>query len=82
MSNVELKKEDLAKATSGEQTAPAPSDGTKSLEEIKMGVVDAVRAIKDGPRAMRLYMETCVKCGTCASVCPVYSSVGTTSFCR
>jgi Fe-S oxidoreductase len=28
--------------------------------------------MKDGPRAMRMYMEMCVKCGTCASVCPVY----------
>jgi Fe-S oxidoreductase len=43
-----------------------------SNEEIKDQVVDAVKAIKDGPRAMRMYMETCVKCGTCASVCPVY----------
>jgi Fe-S oxidoreductase len=35
-------------------------------------VVESIDAIKDGPRALRMYMEICVKCGTCASVCPVY----------
>ena len=40
--------------------------------EIKEQVVEAISAIKDGPRAMRMYMELCAKCGTCASVCPVY----------
>jgi Fe-S oxidoreductase len=35
-------------------------------------VVESINAIKDGPRALRMYMEMCVKCGTCASVCPVY----------
>ncbi len=35
-------------------------------------VIDAIKAIEKGPRAMRMYMEMCAKCGTCASVCPVY----------
>ena len=35
-------------------------------------VVDAIKAIDDGPRVMKLYMEMCAKCGTCASQCPVY----------
>jgi Fe-S oxidoreductase len=35
-------------------------------------VLDSVGAIKQGPKALRLYMEMCAKCGTCASVCPVY----------
>ncbi len=39
---------------------------------VKDQVIDAIKAIKHGPRAMRLYMELCAKCGTCASVCPVY----------
>ncbi len=34
--------------------------------------VNAVTAIQKGPKALRLYMENCVRCGTCASVCPVY----------
>lgn len=39
---------------------------------VKEKVVESVKAMKDGPRAMRMYMEMCAKCGTCASVCPVY----------
>ena len=54
---------DLKKAESG-------TDLTR--EEIKQQVVESISAIKDGPRAMRMYMELCAKCGTCASVCPVY----------
>jgi len=45
------------------------SDGNVNTKE---QVVDSIKAMKDGPRAMRMYMEMCVKCGTCASVCPVY----------
>ena len=41
-------------------------------ENVREQVVDSITAIKNGPRAMRLYMEMCAKCGTCASVCPVY----------
>ncbi|NNM03748.1 MAG: (Fe-S)-binding protein, partial [Gemmatimonadetes bacterium] len=50
------------------------SDSEKELtkEEVKQTVVDSISAIKDGPRSMRMYMEMCAKCGTCASVCPVY----------
>lgn len=43
-----------------------------SENNVKEQVVESIKAIKDGPRAMRMYMEMCVKCGTCASVCPVY----------
>lgn len=32
----------------------------------------SIAAIKKGPRALRLYMDVCAKCGTCAEVCPVY----------
>jgi len=39
---------------------------------VKEKVVNAIKAMKTGPRAMRMYMEMCAKCGTCASVCPVY----------
>ena len=42
----------------------------------KETVVEAIKAMKDGPRAMRMYMEMCAKCGTCASVCPVYYGKG------
>jgi len=40
--------------------------------DTKDKVVNAIKAMKKGPRAMRMYMEMCAKCGTCASVCPVY----------
>ncbi len=42
----------------------------------KETVVEAIKAMKDGPRAMRMYMEMCAKCGTCASVCPIYYGKG------
>ncbi len=35
-------------------------------------VVDEIKAIDDGPKALKLYMQMCAKCGTCASQCPVY----------
>lgn len=43
-----------------------------SEKSVKEKVVDSISAIKNGPRAMRMYMEMCAKCGTCATVCPVY----------
>lgn len=35
-------------------------------------VIKEIKAIKNGPKALKLYMEMCAKCGTCSSVCPVY----------
>jgi Fe-S oxidoreductase len=43
-----------------------------SDRNVKEEVVAAIKAMRKGPRAMRMYMEMCAKCGTCASVCPVY----------
>ncbi|MHC4176579.1 MAG: (Fe-S)-binding protein [Planctomycetota bacterium] len=43
-----------------------------SDNDVKEKVVDAIKAIEKGPRAMRMYMEMCAKCGTCATACPVY----------
>ncbi|MEW6615525.1 MAG: (Fe-S)-binding protein [Thermodesulfobacteriota bacterium] len=34
-------------------------------------VINSVNAIKDGPRALQLYMDICAKCGTCAEQCHV-----------
>jgi len=34
-------------------------------------MIDQVSAIKNGPRVLQLYMELCVKCGTCAEQCHV-----------
>jgi len=38
----------------------------------RKAVVNGVSAIDKGPQAMKLYMENCIRCGTCAEVCPVY----------
>jgi Fe-S oxidoreductase len=43
-----------------------------SDSNLKNKVLEDVTAIKNGPRAMRMNLEMCAKCGTCASVCPVY----------
>ena len=45
---------------------------TLAPAEVKQKVVDAIKAIRKGPRSLRMYMDMCVKCGTCAAVCPVY----------
>ena len=45
-------------------------DGSEKASDASMKetVVDTIKDMKDGPRAMRMYMEMCAKCGTCASV--------------
>lgn len=53
----------------GRQQAPAE---TMSPEQMKATVVNMVKAIEKGPRALQMYMDMCAKCGTCATVCPVY----------
>jgi len=45
---------------------------TEQKKSVKQKVVDAIKAIKNGPRAGRMYMEMCAKCGSCSNVCPVY----------
>ena len=52
-------------ANGGRESAMPP-------EKIKATVIDAVKGIRNGPRALRMYMEMCAKCGVCASACPVY----------
>ncbi|MHC4305406.1 MAG: (Fe-S)-binding protein [Planctomycetota bacterium] len=47
-------------------------DKSASDNNVKEKVVSLIKAMREGPRAMRLYMEMCAKCGTCATVCPVY----------
>ncbi|MHC5079327.1 MAG: (Fe-S)-binding protein [Planctomycetota bacterium] len=44
----------------------------ESATQTKEKVLKSIGAIKGGPRFLRMYMDMCVKCGTCASVCPVY----------
>jgi Fe-S oxidoreductase len=58
-----------AAARPAPQIQPVPESPRKPEKET---VVKAVEAIKGGPRALRIPMEECAKCGTCAEVCPVY----------
>ncbi|MFC1475959.1 4Fe-4S dicluster domain-containing protein, partial [Candidatus Zixiibacteriota bacterium] len=39
---------------------------------IRQSVIDACKAIDNGPKVLKLYMEMCARCGTCAEQCPVY----------
>jgi Fe-S oxidoreductase len=41
-------------------------------EQMKTTVVEMVKGIQKGPRAVQMYMEMCAKCGVCAASCPVY----------
>lgn len=36
-------------------------------------IKEKITAIPKGPRPMQLYLKNCIKCGTCAEVCPVYA---------
>ncbi len=42
------------------------------VKELHNKVVTAIKAIDNGPQALKIYMETCARCGTCAEQCPVY----------
>jgi [DsrC]-trisulfide reductase subunit K len=39
---------------------------------LRQKVIDACNGIDNGPRVLKLYMEMCARCGTCAEQCPVY----------
>jgi len=39
---------------------------------LREAVVNSISGIDNGPRVLKLYMEMCVRCGTCAEQCPVY----------
>jgi Fe-S oxidoreductase len=45
---------------------------TESKKDAVQTVIEDISAIKNGPLPLKLYMEICARCGTCASVCPVY----------
>jgi Fe-S oxidoreductase len=67
-------KESVKETTEIQKTAEVK---TKIKEQIKgpalrQAVIDAVTGIDNGPRVLKLYMEICARCGTCADQCPVY----------
>jgi Fe-S oxidoreductase len=57
--------------------APALSSPSNKIpenmsEQIAQEVISAITAIDGGPKVLKLYMEMCARCGTCATQCPVY----------
>jgi len=48
------------------------------MEKERELVVNEVMGLKNGPVLLRMPMEICARCGTCAQVCPVYN--GKTDF--
>ncbi|UCD18265.1 MAG: (Fe-S)-binding protein [Candidatus Zixiibacteriota bacterium] len=54
--------------------APAvePDEKATTGPALRKQVTDACKAIDNGPRVLKLYMEMCARCGTCAEQCPVY----------
>ncbi len=51
---------------------PAPPAGEQDQSKIREEVVKACAGLDNGPRVLKLYMEMCARCGTCAEQCPVY----------
>ncbi len=75
MTNVKLEQDNVGPVAQGSPLPTRPETGL-TPHQIKQSVVAAIKAIRNGPRALQMYMDMCVKCGTCASVCPVYYGKG------
>jgi len=52
--------------------APVPGkEPVKITKEKADEILNAIKAIDGGPKALKLYMEMCARCGTCSKVCPI-----------
>ncbi len=49
----------------------AEESNAASKQEEKEKIVASISAIDNGPQVLKLYMENCVRCGTCAEQCPI-----------
>jgi Fe-S oxidoreductase len=55
----------------------SPLDADWKLpEDWKRIVLDGLRERLEGSRTLRIFMETCVRCGACAEKCPFYIGTG------
>ena len=54
------------------QATPKPMPEKVTGGKLREEVVKAITAIDNGPKVLKLYMEMCARCGTCADQCPVY----------
>lgn len=52
--------------------AGIPEKKWRLTPEQKKTAIQAIASISKGPKAMTMYMEMCMRCGTCAEQCPVY----------
>ena len=44
----------------------------ESAKAERDAIVASITAIDAGPKVLKLYMENCARCGTCAEQCPIY----------
>ena len=44
----------------------------ESAKAERDAIVASITAIDKGPKVLKLYMENCARCGTCAEQCPIY----------
>jgi Fe-S oxidoreductase len=79
MSATALKTEE-ARSSSAASSAKDPHHNLPKISDAKdtarrhvEEVIRAIEAIDEGPKVLRLYMEMCARCGTCAVQCPVYN---------
>jgi len=51
---------------------PSGKEPAKITREKADEILNAIKAIDGGPKVLKLYMDMCARCGTCAKVCPIY----------
>ncbi|MHC4777387.1 MAG: (Fe-S)-binding protein [Planctomycetota bacterium] len=57
-----------------QKTATKETTTTKEKPAVSAEtIVNAIKGIDGGPKALKMYMEICARCGTCATVCPIYA---------
>ncbi|UCC79529.1 MAG: (Fe-S)-binding protein [Candidatus Zixiibacteriota bacterium] len=67
-----MSEETMQSGTNSGTTFPKMTRETQKAPLDPESIIKAIRAIDDGPKVLKLYMEMCARCGTCAAQCPVY----------
>ncbi len=67
-----MPQESVTNSKSTQATPSKPKTTKVTGPGLRQAVIDACKGIDNGPRVLKLYMEMCARCGTCADVCPVY----------
>ena len=50
----------------------AEKSNKESAKAERDAIVASITAMDKGPKVLKLYMENCARCGTCAEQCPIY----------